>query len=250
MSLPSDNPVLDVRGLTFPADGSLLCEVGFAVGEGETVAFLGPAGSGKSALLACLSGTVHPAAGAVWANGTPFHLLSADQKRAFRLRHFGLVHQETMFLPELTVAQNVALPLVFAGVGLAEATERAHTWLARFEIAEHAAARPNELSCAPARRAALARAMVNDPLVLFADEPFADLTVDAARSTARIMRSIAASHATAVVVFTRHRSSAEQCRRTVHLVAGRTSAEPLGAWSARAALPDRLPEAAGPVGPG
>lgn len=246
MSLPSDNPVLDVRGLVFPAGGSVLGQVSLAVGEGETVAVLGAPGAGKSALKSCLSGEATAAAGTVWTNGKPFHLLPAEQRRAFRLRHYGLVHQDATFLPELTLAQTTALPLRFAGVGEREAAQRALTWLARFEIADAADRRPVDLPVEGLRRAALARAMVNDPIVLFADEPYAGLSDESADTTSRILRSIARSHGTAVIVFTGAPQTAARCERTVHLVAGRTSAEPVPAAAATPARPVGLPLA----GPG
>lgn len=295
MSLPSDNPVLDARGLVFPAGGAVLNQAGLAVGEGETVAVLGAPGAGKSALMSCLSGEAAVAAGAVWTNGRPVHLLSAEQRHAFRLRHYGLVHQELVFLPELTLAQSTALPLRFAGMGQREAETRARRWLARFEIEDAASQRPSSVRAAamsvtdtasvthagstaraastaaqspnalsvrvrshherprrthstsasastpapaPAhgrlstetlRRAALARAMVNDPLVLFADEPFVGLSEESTVMTTRILHSIARSHGTAVIVFTSDARTAERCERIVHLVAGRTTTEPIPA---------------------
>jgi len=229
VSLPSDNPVLDVRGLVFPADGSVLNQVGLAVGEGETVAILGAPGSGKSALMACLSGEAHTAAGTVWTNGKPFHLLPPEQRRAFRLRHYGLVHQDAVFLPELTLARNCALPLRYAGIGEREAAARALTWLARFEIADAAELRPGQLADEPLRRAALVRAMANDPLVLFADEPYAGLSEESADTTNRILRSIARSHGTAVIVFTSEPRTAARCDRMVQLVGGRIAIGPVPA---------------------
>jgi putative ABC transport system ATP-binding protein len=230
VSLPSDNPVLDARGLVFPADAAILNQAGLAVGEGETVAVLGAPGAGKSALMSCLSGEATAAAGAVWTNGRPVHLLSPEQRHAFRLRHYGLVHQDLVFLPELTLAQSTALPLRFAGMGEREADTRARTWLARFEIEDAANRRPAALPSGTApetlRRSALARAMVNDPLVLFADEPFVGLPEESIETITRILRSIARSHGTAVIVFTSDAETAERCERIVHLVAGRTSAEP------------------------
>lgn len=274
MSLPSDNPVLDARGLVLPADGAVLNQAGLAVGEGETVAVLGAPGAGKSALMACLSGEAAAAAGAVWTNGRPVHLLSPDQRHAFRLRHYGLVHQDLVFLPELTLARSTALPLRFAGMGEREAEARAHTWLARFEIEDVADRRPTAahpdtmpatatvcvaaqsagplsarvrsgqsessrtrtrssgtsasgaLSTETLRRAAFARAMINDPLVLFADEPFVGLSEENTDTITRILHSIAHSHGTAVIVFTSDAKTAERCERIVHLVAGRTTAEP------------------------
>lgn len=272
MSLPSDNPVLDARGLVFPAGGSVLNQAGLAVGEGETVAVLGAPGAGKSALMACLSGEAAAAEGAVWTNGKPVHLLSPEQRQAFRLQHYGLVHQDTLFLPELTLAQSAALPLRFAGMGERAAEHRARTWLARFEIEDAADRRPTQLPARTAsadapsvqtlpvrspsvqmlpvttppvatlpvetlRRAALARAMVNDPLVLFADEPFVGLSEQSSDMTARILLSIARSHGTAVIVFTSDPQTARRCQRIVHLVAGRTTAEPTPAATVEPARP-------------
>ncbi len=232
MSLPSDNPVLDARGLVFPADGSVLSQVGLAVGEGETVAVLGPRGAGKSALRACLSGEAAAAAGTLWTNGRPVHLLAADRRRAFRLKHYGIVHQDTVFLPELTLLQSAALPLRFAGLGEREAARRTLLWLDRFEIAGLADRRPVDragraMPVETLRRAALARAMVNDPVVVFADEPFTGMSATSVETTMRILRSMARSHGTAVLVFTREPQVAELCERVVHLADGRTAAEPV-----------------------
>ncbi|MBS2962841.1 ATP-binding cassette domain-containing protein [Actinocrinis puniceicyclus] len=248
MSLPSDNPVLDARGLVLPADGSVLNQVGLAVGEGETVAVLGGPGSGKSALKTCLSGETIPASGTVWTNGKPVHLLPPDQRRAFRLRHYGLVHQEAVFLPELTLAQNTALPLRFAGTGESAAARRVLTWLSRFEIADAADQRPTGLPVAVLRRAALVRAMVNDPLVLLADEPFLGLDEDAARTTFRILRSVARSHGTALIVFTRDATTAASHDRTVHLVDGRVQSEPVPAPPAPPVPPAEPPPRAAKAG--
>lgn len=237
VSLPSDNPVLDVRGLVYPASGRVLRQVSLAVGEGETVAVLGERGAGKSVLKSCLSGELDPADGTVWANGRPFHLMSPEAKRAFRLRHHGLVHQDTAFLPELTVADNVALPLRFAGASAVRARRRALVWLDRFEIAEAAGARPVGLTLEVLRRAALARAMVNDPALVLADEPFAGLPAQSADALARMLHSIALSHGTAVLVFTDNPATAARCQRTVHLVEGRTAAEPLPVAAAVPVIP-------------
>ncbi|HEY3870607.1 MAG TPA: ATP-binding cassette domain-containing protein [Actinocrinis sp.] len=227
MSLPSDNPVLDARGLVYPADGSVLQQVSLAVGASETVAVLGPAGAGKSVLMACLSGERDAAGGSVWINGKPVHLQSTAQKYAFRLKHHGLVHQDAVLVAELTLAQNTALPLLFRGIRPPEAERRAHTWLERFELGTHAHLRPGELPVPIARRGALARAMVNEPLVLLADEPFDGMSDSDIDHAGRVLQSVAHSHGTAIVVFTAHETAAKQCDRTVHLKEGRTSAEPL-----------------------
>lgn len=226
MSLPSDNPVLSAVGLTHPADGSVLRGAHLAVGEREAVAVLGEAGSGKSVLLATLCGMLDPASGTLWANGRPLHALPAEQRHAVFRNRFGVLPQDCRLLPELTIAENVALPLRLAGVSALRAIERSRIWLERFEIEDYALTPAAGLTKPVLRRAALARALVNDPVVLLADEPLADLAAQTAESTARILRSIAVSHGTAVVVFTRDPMTAAYFSRTVRLVDGRTDAQP------------------------
>ncbi len=226
MSLPSDNPVLNAVGLTFPADGSVLRGAHLAVGEREAVAVLGEPGSGKSALLALLCGMLEPAAGSLWANGRPLHVLPPDQRQTFFRRRFGVLPQDCRLLPELTVAENVALPLRLAGMKAGQAIERSRIWLERFEIEDDASSLAAGLTRPVLRRAALARALVGDPVVLLADEPLADLAVQTAESTARILRSIAVSHGTAIVVFTREPMAAAYFNRTVKLDDGRTDTLP------------------------
>ena len=126
------------------------------------------------------------------------------------------------------MAENVALPLRLAGMSAAHAVERSRIWLERFEIERHAPLRAATLTAPVLRRAALARALVNDPLVLLADEPLAGLAAQTAESTARILRSIAVSHGTAVVVFTRDPMTAAYFNRTIRLANGRTDVQPAG----------------------
>jgi putative ABC transport system ATP-binding protein len=228
VSLPSDNPILNACGLTYPADGSVLRGARLAVGEREAVAVLGEPGSGKSALLAALCGLLEPASGTLWANGRPLHALRPEERAEVFRSRFGVLPQDARLLPELTVAENVALPLRLAGLSGAQATERSRIWLERFEIERYAPVRAATLTPPVARRAALARALVNEPIVLLADEPLAGLAGPTAEATARILRSIAVSHGTAVVVFTRDPMTAAYFSRTVRIANGRTDAGPAG----------------------
>ena len=228
MSLPSDNPVLNAVGLTYPADGSVLRGAGLAVGEREAVAVLGEPGSGKSVLMGALCGLIQPASGTLWANGRPLHALEPEARLEVFRRRFGVLPQDCRILPELTVAENVALPLRLTGMRAGEAVERSRIWLERFEIERYAPVRAAALTAPVLRRAALARALVNDPIVLLADEPLADLTGQTAEATARILRSIAVSHGTAVVVFTRDPMTAAYFNRTIRLANGRTDVQPAG----------------------
>ncbi len=228
VSVPSDNPVLNAVGLRFPADGSVLRGAGLAVGEREAVAVLGEAGSGKSVLLATLCGMLEPAEGTLWANGRPLHALPPEHRDASFRRQFGVLPQDCRLLPELTIAENVALPLRLAGMGAAKAIERSRIWLERFEIEDYAPQRAAGMTKPVLRRGALARALVGDPIVLLADEPLAGLAAQTAEATARILRSIAVSHGTAVVVFTRDPMTAAYFSRVVRLADGRTDARPAG----------------------
>lgn len=228
MSVPSDNPVLNAVGLTYPADGSVLRGAHLAVGEREAVSVLGQAGAGKSALLAVLCGMLEPASGTLWANGRPLHALTADQRQDVFRRQFGVLPQDCRLLPELSVAENVALPLRLAGVGAAAAIERSRIWLERFEIEEYAPVSAARLTRPVLRRAALARALVANPAVLLADEPLSGLAAPTAEATARILRSVAVSHGTAVVVFTRDPLTAAYFNRVVRLADGRTDVQPAG----------------------
>jgi putative ABC transport system ATP-binding protein len=189
------------------------------------VAVLGEAGSGKSVLLATLCGVLEPAAGSLWVNGRPLHAIPPDQRAGLFRRQFGVLPQDCRLLPELSVAENVALPLRLAGLSPERAAERAQVWLERFEIEDHAASSAAGLTKPVQRRAALARAFVSDPTVLLADEPLAELAAQTAESTARILRSIAASHGTSLVVFTRDPMTAAYFNRIVRLADGRTDTQ-------------------------
>jgi putative ABC transport system ATP-binding protein len=216
------------------------------------VAVLGAAGSGKSALLGLLCGVLEPSAGSLWANGRPLHVLPVDQRQSFFRRRFGVLPQDCRLLPELTIAENVALPLRLAGVKAGQAIERSRIWLERFEIEDHASSLAAGLTRPVLRRAALARALVGDPLVLLADEPLADLAVQTAESTARILRSIAISHGTAIVVFTREPMTAAYFNRTIKLADGRTDTMPATAPPAAVPLLASSGESASfglPLGP-
>ncbi|MDT0320987.1 MULTISPECIES: ABC transporter ATP-binding protein [unclassified Streptomyces] len=148
-----------------------LAGASFAIGSGEVVAVMGPSGSGKSTLLHCLAGIVPPDAGTVRYAGREVSGLSDAERSALRRSDFGFVFQFGQLVPELTCAENVALPLRLTGTPRKAAEARAAEWLERLEVADVRHHRPGRISGGQGQRVAVARALVNDPRVIFADEP-------------------------------------------------------------------------------
>ncbi|WP_338700048.1 ABC transporter ATP-binding protein [Streptomyces sp. Q6] len=143
----------------------------FSVHPGEVVAVMGPSGSGKSTLLHCLAGIVTPDSGTVVYGGRDLAALSDAERSALRRGEFGFVFQFGQLVPELTCLENVALPLRLNGVKRKEAERRAAAQLERLEVDDLAAKRPGEISGGQGQRVAVARSLVTNPRVLFADEP-------------------------------------------------------------------------------
>ncbi|MFB7029054.1 MULTISPECIES: ABC transporter ATP-binding protein [unclassified Streptomyces] len=143
----------------------------FSLRAGEVVAVMGPSGSGKSTLLHCLAGIVRPDAGTISYDGRDLTALSDRERSSLRRTDFGFVFQFGQLVPELTCAENVALPLRLNGEKRKAAEARAVEWLARLEVDAVAAKRPGEISGGQGQRVAVARALVTAPRVVFADEP-------------------------------------------------------------------------------
>ncbi|HEX4727932.1 MAG TPA: ABC transporter ATP-binding protein [Jatrophihabitans sp.] len=139
--------------------------------ESEIVSIMGPSGSGKSTMLACLAGLVRPQSGRVLFQGQDLATLSENRRSALRLRQFGFVFQFGDLVPELTLVENVELPLRFANTKPAAARRQAMEALDLLDIAELADRRSFAISGGELQRAAVARALVHSPAVVFADEP-------------------------------------------------------------------------------
>src|SRR6266851_7007110 len=137
--------------------------------SGEIVAVMGPSGSGKSTLLHCLAGIFSPDEGEVWFDGERLDTLGDKRRTELRRTAFGFVFQFGQLVPELTVADNIALPLLLNRVHRRTAYAKAKAWLPRLGIDDLGARRTGELSGGEAQRVALARALVTKPKVLFAD---------------------------------------------------------------------------------
>ncbi|WP_019146158.1 ABC transporter ATP-binding protein [Aeromicrobium massiliense] len=197
------------------------------VGPRERVAVRGRSGSGKSTLLLCLAGVLLPDAGGVTYLGRRYDAMTADERARLRRREMGLVLQHGQLVPELTVLENVALPLLLEKVERSSAALLAHEWLARLGVAELADARPAEISGGQAQRAAIARALVTGPQLVLADEPTGSLDTVGADEVMAVLLEATRSCDAALVVVTHDNRVAARMDREVSVEDGST--EPAGA---------------------
>ncbi|MFB7930813.1 ABC transporter ATP-binding protein [Streptomyces sp. NPDC056039] len=218
-------PLLTARGLT-KAHGRTPALRGASVElrPGEILAVTGASGSGKSTLLHCLAGIVRPDEGSVTYDGR--RLDDLDEKRLSELRRteFGVVFQFGQLIPELTVLDNAALPLLLAGTARARARDLAGEWLERFGVRGQQDLRPGELSGGQAQRAALARALVTGPKVVFADEPTGALDSLAGEQVMTALVHAARESGTAVLLITHDAQVAAYADREVQLRDGSLAA--------------------------
>ena len=159
--------------------------VSIEVGSGEFVALLGTSGSGKSSLLNLIAGLDHPTSGSVVVEGRDLARLSREQLAHYRLRTVGMVFQSFNLIPSMTVLENVELPLRFAEIDRHKRDGLAREALERVRLGKRLNHRPSELSGGEQQRTALARALINRPKLLLADEPTATSTVGPARKSWR-----------------------------------------------------------------
>jgi putative ABC transport system ATP-binding protein len=179
-----------------------LAGASLSVRRGEIVAVMGPSGSGKSTLLHCLAGIFRPDSGEVWFDGGRLDTLSDSRRTELRRTAFGFVFQFGQLVPELTVADNVAMPLLLNHVKRKAAYASAESWLPRLGLDGLGRRRTGELSGGQAQRVALARALVAKPQVLFADEPTGSLDTLAGEKVMDLLVTIAREEATTVVLVT------------------------------------------------
>jgi putative ABC transport system ATP-binding protein len=197
-----------------------LCGVSLELARGEVLAVTGPSGGGKSTLLHCLSGILRPEAGEVRFKGQRLDDLAEGPRTRLRRREFGILLQFGQLVPELTVEQNVALPLLLEGHDRSPARTAARAWLDRLDVGKLATALPGELSGGEAQRAALARALVTGPQVVFADEPTGALDTVGGEVLLDVLLSTSRERGASVVLVTHDNRVAAHADREVVLVDG------------------------------
>jgi putative ABC transport system ATP-binding protein len=203
-------------GRTVALDGACL-----AVSAGEMVAIVGPSGSGKSTLLHCAAGILRPDAGEVSFDGCRVDAMGEGARSELRRTAFGFVFQFGQLVPELTAAENIALPLMLGGTSRRGALREARRWLALLDLVETAEKRPGELSGGEGQRVAVARALVHRPRVVFADEPTGSLDSLSGEVVMNLLVAMAGDEGAAIVIVTHDPRIAAYARRDIVVRDGR-----------------------------
>jgi len=219
-------PIIRIRGVSRTYDGSgagrpALAELDLEVPAGEALAVLGRSGSGKSTLLNLIAGLDRPDQGSVLVDGVAVHELGEAALAAYRRERIGMVFQFFNLLDDLTVQDNVLLPAQLAGVRRDRANARAAELLERLGIARHAGAFPGTLSGGERQRVAVARALMNRPPLLLADEPTGALDSASAADVRTLLTELNAAGQTILLVTHDTALAAACATRTVELLDGR-----------------------------
>ncbi len=243
--------MLEARNLrkTYAAETGAIdavSDISLELEAGRFLAVVGRSGSGKSTLLAMLGGLCRPTAGSVLWNGVDLWTLPESERAAFRNREVGFVFQFASLLPTLRVVDNVALPALMGGEGEADAYRRAEELLGRVGLTHRAGAYPAELSGGEQRRAALARAVVNSPPILLADEPTSDLDETAEAEVLELLGEFHRRDGVALVVVTHDPAIAGRADRVVEIRAGSIAGSRMGSVAVVASS-DRSPSTLSPA---
>lgn len=215
-------PVVDLMGVDFAYRRTVaLRGAWLQVTAGEVVVVTGPSGSGKSTLLLVAAGILRPQGGRVRLLGQDLTVMDEAARTRLRRRQVGVVLQYGQLVPDLSVLDNVALPLLFEGHDRSAARTAAANWLDQVGLAAERDATPAELSAGQAQRAAVARALVTGPRVVFADEPTGSLDTVGGEELLDLMLSATQERQAALVLVTHDNVVAARADREVHIRDGR-----------------------------
>ena len=191
--------------------------VDFSVARGEMVAVMGPSGCGKTTLLNCLSGLDDVTSGQIWLEGQDLARMKDRTRTDYRARRMGFIFQVYNLLPVLSAVENVELPLLVAGVRPGEARRKSLAALETVDLAEWAKHRPAELSGGQRQRVTIARSLVNDPALVWADEPTGALDSKTATEIIDLMQALNRSQGLTFVLVTHDPGVGARCDRIVRM---------------------------------
>jgi putative ABC transport system ATP-binding protein len=199
--------------------------VSLAVKRGEMVAVMGPSGCGKTTLLNCLSGIDDVTEGRILIEGTDISTLDDNTKTAYRARRMGFIFQFYNLLPVLTAVENVELPLLVSGTPPRESRQRAMDALRQVGLENWAEHKPAQLSGGQRQRVTIARALVNEPAIVWADEPTGDLDSATADEIMTLMQELNREQGLTFVIVTHDPGIAARCHRIIQMQDGRIERE-------------------------
>ena len=220
------NKMIQLEGIT-KSFGNLqvLRGIDLNIDKGEIVSIVGPSGAGKTTLLQIMGTLDAPDSGMVIIDGTLVSRMKEKELSAFRNKHIGFVFQFHQLLPEFTALENVMIPAFIAGVGQKEATASAMELLEFMGLSDRAEHKPNELSGGEKQRVAVARALINHPAVVLADEPSGSLDTHNKEELHQLFFDLRNRFGQTFVIVTHDEGLAQITDRTVHMVDGEISKE-------------------------
>jgi putative ABC transport system ATP-binding protein len=194
--------------------------VSFSVGEEESLSVVGPSGSGKSTLLYLLGGLDHPDAGRIWVRGREITALDENGLASYRRQEVGFVFQSFNLIATMTALENVMFPMIFARVPPARRRERARRLLELVGLGHRMDHKPTELSGGQQQRVAMARALVNDPTLILADEPTGNLDSRTGAEVMAVLARLNRDQGRTMVVVSHDPLVVEYTTRSIHLLDG------------------------------
>ncbi len=226
----SEEPIIIARDVykTYAAGSQpvhALRGVSLSVARGEMVSIMGPSGCGKTTLLNCLSGLETIDRGEIALEGRPIHDMPDSERTDHRARRMGFVFQFYNLLPVLSAVENVELPLLLGGVGQREARDRAQAALDTVGLVDWAGHRPAQLSGGQRQRVTIARALVNDPAIVWGDEPTGDLDSTNAHQIMDLLEELNAQNRQTFVIVTHDEQVGARSNRTIHMRDGEIEGE-------------------------
>jgi len=191
------------------------------IDTGESLAIMGPSGSGKSTLLYLLGGLDRPTGGSIWVNGTEIGTLDENALATYRRREIGFIFQSFHLIVTMTALENVAFPMVFSGVPERERQTRAADLLASVGLADRMDHKPTELSGGQQQRIAVARALVNNPTIILADEPTGNLDSQTGGEIMELLAALNREEGRTILIVSHDPAVSDYATRAIHLLDGR-----------------------------